>query len=321
MHQIETAIDVGERQAMGDEIVDVDLSLHVPIDDLRHIGPAARAAEGRALPHPAGDELERPGSYLLAGAGYADDHRDAPAAVTAFQCLAHDIDIADAFEAVIGAAVGQRYEIGHEIALNLGRIDEMRHAEFFRQGAAPGIEIDADDLVGAGKPRALHDIEADAAEAEDDDIGTGLDLRRVDHRADAGGDAATDIANLVEGRVRANFGDGDLGQNGEIREGRAAHVMMDRAAPEREAARAVGHHALSLGCADRGTEIGLAREAGFALPAFGRVERDDVIAWLERGNARPDFDHDARALMAEDRRKETFGIGAGAGEFVGVADA
>ncbi len=58
---------------MGDEIVDVDLAVHVPVDDLRHVGAAARAAEGRALPDPAGDQLERPGRDLLARAGDADD--------------------------------------------------------------------------------------------------------------------------------------------------------------------------------------------------------------------------------------------------------
>jgi hypothetical protein len=40
--------------------VDVDLAVHVPVDDLRHVGAAARAAEGGALPDAAGDQLERP---------------------------------------------------------------------------------------------------------------------------------------------------------------------------------------------------------------------------------------------------------------------
>jgi hypothetical protein len=57
--------------------VDVDLAVHVPVDDLRHVGAAARAAEGAALPDAAGDELERPRADLLARAGDADDH-DSP---------------------------------------------------------------------------------------------------------------------------------------------------------------------------------------------------------------------------------------------------
>jgi hypothetical protein len=95
----------------------------------------------------------------------------------------------------------------------------------------------------------------------------------------------------------------------------------DRLAADREARSAVGHQALALGGADRGAEIGLARQAGRALPAFRRVQRNDVIALLDTGDALADVDHDARALMAEDRRKQPFRIGAGQCEFVGMADA
>jgi hypothetical protein len=45
----------------------------------------------------------------------------------------------------------------------------------------------------------LDDVEADAAEAEHDRGGAGLHLGGVDHRADAGGHAAADVADLVEG--------------------------------------------------------------------------------------------------------------------------
>ncbi len=84
---------------------------------------------------------------------------------------------------------------------------------------------------------------------------------------------------------------------------------------------AVRHHALALRAADRGAEVGLARQARRALPALRRVERDDVVALLHRGHARPDVDHDARALVAEDRRKQSFRVLAGQRELVGVADA
>ena len=67
VHQVEGRVDLVERHGVGDQVVDVDLALHVPVDDLRHVGAAARAAEGGALPDPAGDELERAGRDLLAG--------------------------------------------------------------------------------------------------------------------------------------------------------------------------------------------------------------------------------------------------------------
>src|SRR6266851_4672502 len=207
-HQVEALVDALQWQGVGDQRVDLDLAVHVPVDDLRHVGAAARAAEGRALPDAAGDELERPRRDLLAGAGDADDDRDAPALVAAFQRLAHQRGVADAFEAVIGAALGQVDEIGDEVALDLLGIDEMRHAEAFGERLAARVDVDADDHVGAGEPGALDDVETDAAEPENDDIGARLHLGRVDHRADPGGDATADIADLVERRVLADLGEG-----------------------------------------------------------------------------------------------------------------
>src|SRR5215470_13443732 len=112
MHQIEPFIDLLEGQDMGDEVVDIDPPFHVPIDDLRYVGAAPRAAEGGAFPDAPRDELERPRRDLLTRAGDADDDADAPALVAAFERLPHHLDIADAFEAVIGAALGQLDEVG-----------------------------------------------------------------------------------------------------------------------------------------------------------------------------------------------------------------
>src|ERR1043165_9082860 len=52
-----------------------------PVDDLRDVAAASRTAEGGAFPVAPGDELEGAGADLLAGAGDADDHGGAPAAV------------------------------------------------------------------------------------------------------------------------------------------------------------------------------------------------------------------------------------------------
>ena len=97
--------------------------------------------------------------------------------------------------------------------------------------------------------------------------------------------------------------------------------MMQRLAAARESAGAVGHHAAALRLANRSAQIGLARKAGWAIAAFGNVERDDVVAALQRRHARPRFNHDARALMSEDRREQALRIGARQSVGVGVADA
>src|SRR5689334_20435102 len=114
VHEIESVIDPVERHHVRDEVVDVDLLVHVPVDDPGHVGAAARAAERRAFPHAARHELERSRLDFLAGAGDTDDHRHAPAAMAALERLAHEIDVADALEAVVRATVGERDEIRHE---------------------------------------------------------------------------------------------------------------------------------------------------------------------------------------------------------------
>src|SRR3546814_104102 len=69
------------------------------------------------------------------------------------------------------------------------------------------------------------------------------------------------------------------------------------------------------------TSLFRSRGAVFARPACGGIERDHVVAGLQRGDAGPDLQHHARALVAEDRREDTLGVGARERELVGVADA
>ena len=195
-------------------------------------------------------------------------------------------------------------------AAGLLGVDEVGHAEALAPRLLVVVDVDADDHVGAGELQALDDVEADAAEPEHDRLGAGLHLGGVEDGADAGGHAAADVADLVERRVLADLGDRDLRQHGVVGEGRGAHVVEQLLAAEREARGAVRHHALALGGADGGAQVGLAREAGRALPAFRRVERDDVVALPHAGHARADVDDDARALVAQDRREQPFRVGA-----------
>src|SRR5476649_421633 len=95
MHQVESLVDALQRQLMPDQGIDADLAVHVPVHDLRHLGTAARPAKGRALPYPARHQLEGAGLDLLPRTGHADDDAHPPAAMGAFQRLAHQIDIAD----------------------------------------------------------------------------------------------------------------------------------------------------------------------------------------------------------------------------------
>ena len=88
-----------------------------------------------------------------------------------------------------------------------------------------------------------------------------------------------------------------------------------------KARRAVGHHALTLGLADRLTQIGAARGAVAALATLGRVKRDHVVALLHGRHALAHIDDHASTFMAQDCREQAFRIGAREREFVGMANA
>src|SRR5690606_8362027 len=163
---------------------------------LRYVGTAARSAEGTAAPGAAGDQLEGAGGDLLPSPGYADDEGLAPALVGALQRLAHDLDVADALEAVVHTATGHIDDGGSDV-VNIMGIDEVGHAELPGQFGLGGVGVDADDAVGSDHARTLDDVEADAAEPEYRDRAAGFHLGIEHHRADAGGDAAADVANLV----------------------------------------------------------------------------------------------------------------------------
>jgi hypothetical protein len=69
-----------------------------------------------------------------------------------------------------------------EIASDLGRIDEMRHTEALTPCLLLRIDVNADDHCGADKAKSLDDVQADAAETEDNAFGDSFDLCGIDFR-------------------------------------------------------------------------------------------------------------------------------------------
>ena len=321
MHEVEGAVDVRQGHRVGDHRVDLDLPVHVPVHELGDVGPAAETAERAAAPDAAGDELEGPGADLDAGAGDTDHHRLAPTLVAALEGLPHQGRVADALEGVVRAAVGEGDQVLDEVAVDLLGVDEVGHAHRLAEGLLVVVDVDADDHVGADHARALDHGEAHAAEAEDDDVGAGFHLGGVEDRAETGGHAAAEEADLVEGRVLADLGHGDLREDRVGREGRGAHEVMDGLAALGEAAGPIGHEPLALGRPDGLAEVGLGVQAELTDPALRGIEGDHVVPLLEALHARAHVHDDARALVAEHRGEETFGVLAAQGVGVGVADA
>ena len=257
---------------MGDHRVDLDLALHIPIDDLWHIGTATRATKCSAAPAAAGHQLERPGRDFGTRRGHADDDAFAPTFVRGFQCGAHYADISSRIECVIGPALGQGDQMRDQIARHFRRVHEIGHAETGGHIKLAVVQVHANDLISPGKPQALDHVQPDPAQTKDNRAAADLDLGGVDDSADARGDTAANIADLVERRILADLGQRDFRQNGVIGKGRTAHVMQNRRAIEhRKPAGPIRHDTRPLGAADFLAQVGFGVQAIFAFAAFGRV--------------------------------------------------
>ncbi len=106
--------------------------------------------------------------------------------------------------------------MGNEIPFNLGRIHEVRHAEFSAKGFAVRVEVDPDDLVSPDQSCPLNHIQSDTAQSEDHNVRARFNFCCINHGTDPRGDAAADVAHLVEGGVFADLGERDLRYDGVV---------------------------------------------------------------------------------------------------------
>ena len=219
------------------------------------------------------------------------------AGFVAVESRSHHLRVTDALEGEVGAAAGHLHQVAAEL-LDLARIDELRRAELARDRFLFRIGVDADDVLRAGEPRALHDIESDAAKTEHDDSAAALDLRCKKDSAQASGRTAADVADRIERRVIADLRDRIDRQYRVLRERSESPQLGDGFAAEREAtfARPQARERFD-------TQVRLRRVAVRALSAMWNEERNDVIADLELRDPRAALDDDARRFMAENRGK------------------
>ena len=146
MHEVEALVDFLQREDVGDHRINLDLAVHIPVDDLGHVGPSLGAAKGRALPHAAGDELERAGADFPAGFRDADDDALAPALVATFKCLTHYLHITDALKTVINSTTRHINNMLNYILNIIGVNKRGKKAE----GCSKIITIDKIDSVLPG---------------------------------------------------------------------------------------------------------------------------------------------------------------------------
>src|SRR5882757_4015166 len=85
MHQLECVVDLVQWQHFGDHFVDLDLTVEIAVHVARQLRTAFDAAECRAAPDAAGNQLERTSRYFLTRTRDSDDNRFAPSLVATLQ--------------------------------------------------------------------------------------------------------------------------------------------------------------------------------------------------------------------------------------------
>ena len=106
-------------------------------------------------------------------------------------------------------------------------------------------------------------------------------LSSVESSPITSGDAASQQADLILGSLWVHFADRNLCNNSILAERAAAHKMEELLPLASEAAGAIGHHTLTLGCSDAGTEVGLGVLAKLAVTTLRNVQRNHAVTYRD----------------------------------------
>ena len=123
---------------MGNQVINIDLALHIPVNNLRYIGATTGATKGSTAPRAACYQLERSGSNLFPSPCYAHNATFTPAFVASFKRLTHHIYIANTFKAVIHATASHINNMVHHI-LNVSGVYKVCHTKLLAQRRAGGV--------------------------------------------------------------------------------------------------------------------------------------------------------------------------------------
>lgn len=310
LHVLKALVDVVQVGSVSNVVVDLESAVQVPLDNTGQFGPALDTAERRTLPLATGNELEGTSCDLLTGSSDTDDRADTPTLVASLQSASHDPDVAGAVKGVVQTSIGDLDEVRDNVLVTeLGRVDEFGGAKLLGPGLLLVVGIDGNDATSACIDSTGDDGETDTANAEDGDGGALLDLGSVGSGTPAGGDTASKQTGLVTWRLGVDGDERVLRDDGELREGGAAHEVEELFTLAAEALGLVWHDTLTLGGTNGLAEVGLAGLAELALTALGSVEEDDRVALLDVVDALADGLDDTGAFVTENGGEGTFGIG------------
>ena len=287
------SVDPFERHGVGDHRVDLDATVACT----RRHSPAAAIVRGRrrtpSRARRAGDQLERPGGISWP-APATPMMTDSPQPLWQHSSAAR---ITCTLPMHSKESRRRRRSCRRSLpgsAAFVLRCDELGCTRVLGDLEFRRVDVDGDDARGLGF-HCAHDAETDAAQAENGHGITRSYLGRVEHRADAGGDAAAQQADFFQRRFWRSWRRRFPATRCTRRTSRCP-CSGNRLRPCRKNAKC--HRASSLcpgshGCA---AKVGVARLAEFALAAFGSVQRDHMIADRHGGHAGADLPRPSRRL-------------------------
>src|SRR6185312_10322213 len=200
-------------------------------------------------------------------------------------------------ERVLNAAAGELADRFHGVVRR--RIDDVCSAEVTRHLQFRFDRVDGDNHPRPADAGTLDSTEPDAAAAEHGHRATGLDLRRIQHCADACSYAAADQREAVEGDIITHLHHSVLVDKHLFGKARQLCKLANRRPVPRKS-RLLPGTATQFGVA---AKIWAAAKAHFTVPTKHRKTADHVVAGLYIGDLIADRLHDTRGLVAEDRRR------------------
>lgn len=206
---------------------------------------------------------------LLTGGSDTNDDALTPALVAGLQRSTHDINIACAVKGVVAATISHLNQLLLDgLALEVIGIDKVGGAKLARPLLLARVHIDYNDLARLVDDGTLYYGQTDAAGAENGNVGALLNVGSHTSSTVTSGDTAAKQTCAVHGGILLHSNNGDIGDNGVLREGRGTHEVQQVLALALEAGGAIGHLSLTLGGTNLAAEVGFAGLAELALLAF-----------------------------------------------------
>lgn len=175
LHRLESVVDLAESLAVGDELVDLEITLLVVGDKVVQLRAALDTTECTSSPHSAGNKLESCRKLVssnsnairskltssrdfLTSSSNTDDNALTPTLVASLEGSTHDTNVASAVEGVVTTTISHLNELILDgLVTKLGGVHEVSSTELVTPGLLGGVDINNNDLASLTGSGTLND--------------------------------------------------------------------------------------------------------------------------------------------------------------------